>query len=74
MQGRDYVIPDDIKDLAEPALAHRIIVNPAARMRNIDARSVVRELLTQVPVPGAATEAPAASRPGRSWRTRQAAT
>jgi MoxR-like ATPase len=54
MQGRDYVTPDDVKDLAEPALAHRIIVSPSARMRNIDARGIVRELLSMVPVPGSA--------------------
>ncbi len=53
MQGRDYVIPDDVKELAESTLAHRIIVNPAARMRNVDARAIVREVLTVVPVPGA---------------------
>ena len=53
LQGRDYVIPDDVKDLAEPTLAHRMIVSPAARMKGIDARSVVREILTVVPVPGA---------------------
>jgi len=53
MQGRDYVIPDDVKELAEPTLAHRIIVNPAARMRNVDARAIVREVLGVVPVPGA---------------------
>jgi MoxR-like ATPase len=50
IQGRDYVIPDDIKELAEPTLSHRIIVNPAARMRNIDARGIVRELLSMVPL------------------------
>jgi MoxR-like ATPase len=53
MQGRDYVIPDDVKDLAEATLAHRIIVNPAARMRNVDARAIVREIVQSVPVPGA---------------------
>jgi MoxR-like ATPase len=53
LQGRDYVIPDDVKDLAEPSLAHRLIISPAARMKNIDSRMVVRELLTSVPVPGA---------------------
>ncbi|MCS7051833.1 MAG: MoxR family ATPase, partial [Thermomicrobium sp.] len=53
MQGRDYVIPDDIKELAEPTLAHRIIVNPAARMRHVDARAIVREVVASVPVPGA---------------------
>jgi MoxR-like ATPase len=53
IQGRDYIIPDDIKDLAEPTLAHRVIVNPAARMRNIDSRTIIRDLLSSVPVPGA---------------------
>jgi MoxR-like ATPase len=53
MQGRDYVIPDDVKELAEATLAHRIIVSPAARMRNVDARAIVREVVQTVPVPGA---------------------
>lgn len=70
IQGRDYVIPDDIKDLAEPALAHRIIVNPAARMRNIDARMVVRDILSTVAVPGSGREA-ASSGAGRGWRLRR---
>jgi MoxR-like ATPase len=54
IQGRDYVIPDDIKALAEVTLAHRIIVSPSARIKNVDTRDVVRELLSEVPVPGAA--------------------
>jgi MoxR-like ATPase len=49
---RDYVIPDDIKALAEPALAHRIIISPAARLKNADARLVVDELIHSVAVPG----------------------
>lgn len=53
MQGRDYVIPDDIKALAESALAHRLIISPAARLKNIDARAVVDELLRSIAVPGA---------------------
>ncbi|MCS7256490.1 MAG: MoxR family ATPase [Thermomicrobium sp.] len=53
MHGRDYVIPDDIKELAEATLAYRIIVSPAARMRNVDARAIVREIVQTVPVPGA---------------------
>ncbi|HET9017348.1 MAG TPA: MoxR family ATPase [Thermomicrobiaceae bacterium] len=52
MSGRDFVIPDDIKALAEPALAHRLIVSPAARMKNVDGKMVVREVLMAVPVPG----------------------
>jgi MoxR-like ATPase len=50
--GRDYVIPDDIKALATPALAHRLIVSPAARLKNVDARAVVDELIHSVAVPG----------------------
>jgi MoxR-like ATPase len=58
LQGRDYVIPDDVKDLAEPNLAHRLIMSPAARMKNVDSRLVVRELLTSTPVPGARAASP----------------
>jgi MoxR-like ATPase len=53
IRGRNYVTPDDVKHLAEATLAHRIIVNPAARMRGIDSRQVVRDLLGTIPVPGA---------------------
>ncbi|MHB9033025.1 MAG: AAA family ATPase [Anaerolineae bacterium] len=52
LHGRDFVIPDDIKLLAEATLAHRIIVSPSARIKNVDTRAVVREILDQVPVPG----------------------
>lgn len=53
LAGREYVIPDDIKALAEATLAHRLIVNPAARIREVDPRRVVREVLQTVEVPGA---------------------
>ncbi len=53
LDGRDYVIPDDIKALALPALAHRLIVSPSARIKNVDAAAVINELLDTVPVPGA---------------------
>jgi MoxR-like ATPase len=51
--GRDYVIPDDLKVLAEPTLAHRLIVNPAAKIREVDPRTVIKELLQAVEAPGA---------------------
>ena len=51
--GRDFVLPDDVKALAKAALAHRIIVGPAARIKDIDADAIVDELLNQVPVPTA---------------------
>jgi MoxR-like ATPase len=52
INGRDYVLPDDIKFLAEFVLAHRMVVNPAARLRNISASQVVQEILNVLPVPG----------------------
>ena len=53
MSGRDYVIPDDIKLLAEPVLGHRLIISPAARIRNVTAPTVMNDILNAVPVPGA---------------------
>ncbi len=51
--GRDFVIPDDIKALAEPTLAHRIIVGPNARIKDISSNAIVQNILNMVPVPGA---------------------
>ena len=58
LEGRDFVIPDDIKALAEITLAHRIIVSPASRIKNTDARLIVADILTHVPVPGGRAAAP----------------
>ena len=52
-RGRDYVIPDDVKYLCIPTLAHRLIVSPAARIRNVDTREIVQEILDTIAVPGA---------------------
>ena len=53
IRGRDYVLPDDIKELAIPVISHRMIVSAAARMRGVQARDVVAELTDRIPVPGA---------------------
>ncbi|MCL4395920.1 MAG: MoxR family ATPase [Chloroflexi bacterium] len=53
IEGRDYAIPDDIKALAESTLAHRLIVSPAARLKNVDPRVIIDELIHSVAVPGA---------------------
>ncbi len=51
---RDYVLPDDIKAVAVPALAHRMIIGSGARIRDVDARMIVQEILGATPVPGTA--------------------
>ena len=51
IQGRDYVIPDDIKYLAESVLSHRLILQPAAKLKNIDTREVIADLLEKIPIP-----------------------
>ena len=53
MQGRDYVLPDDIKALAEVVLAHRVMVNPSARLKQVTPKRVIADLLQRVPMPDA---------------------
>ncbi len=54
LRGRDYVLPDDVKALVQPCLAHRLILNPSARMREISSEQILTEIVNRVPVPGAA--------------------
>lgn len=54
-EGRDYVLPDDVKALADSTLAHRLIISPAARIKNVEAGAIIEEILNTVPVPGAQT-------------------
>jgi MoxR-like ATPase len=49
--GRDYVIPDDVKELVVPVLAHRLILSPDASMAGRTPRTVLAELASAVPVP-----------------------
>jgi MoxR-like ATPase len=53
--GRSYATPDDVKALALPVLAHRIVVRPEAAIQGIDAATALRNLLRTVPVPAGAT-------------------
>jgi MoxR-like ATPase len=53
IEGRDFVIPDDIKLLAEATLAHRLIISPSARIKNVTARQVIEDALRHTAVPGA---------------------
>ena len=49
--GRTYVTPDDLKALAEPVLAHRLLVTPEAQLQGINAADALGEVLRTVPVP-----------------------
>jgi MoxR-like ATPase len=57
LEGRDFVLPDDVKRLAEPTLAHRLIVSPSARIKNVTPRQVIDDALKHTPVPGARVKA-----------------
>jgi MoxR-like ATPase len=54
LAGRDYVVPDDVKLMARDVLGHRIIVNPSARIRSVEADSLVDDIVGRLAVPGAA--------------------
>ncbi len=60
--GRDYVIPDDVKALAEPALAHRLIIKTSSSIHDVQAGQVVRELLDSTSIDGIRPTGPAARR------------
>jgi MoxR-like ATPase len=51
MAGRDFVVPEDVKDVAVPALAHRITLRPEMWLRKVDPSFVVQEVLNAVPAP-----------------------
>ena len=52
LDGRDFVIPDDVKELAYTTLGHRVIVSPSARVKSITSSDIVLGCLERVPVPG----------------------
>ena len=53
LDGRDFVTPDDIKELSYTTLGHRIIISPSARVRNVAAAEIIESCLARVQVPGA---------------------
>jgi MoxR-like ATPase len=50
IRGRDHVIPDDIKGLVVPALAHRLVAKPEAELRGRTSRIILNDLLNQTPL------------------------
>jgi len=57
LNGRDFVLPDDVKALAEATLAHRLLISPSARIKNVTAIQVIEDALRHTPVPGARVKA-----------------
>jgi MoxR-like ATPase len=53
LEGRDFVVPDDVKAIAVPALAHRLVLRPELWVRRIDAGDVIERVLAAVPAPPA---------------------
>jgi MoxR-like ATPase len=51
LDGRDFAVPDDVKALAAPALAHRLTLRPELWVQQVDSEDVVRECLQSVPTP-----------------------
>ncbi len=51
LSGRDYVIPDDVKLLANPTLRHRVVLAPGAEIEGLDADQVIGQILEQTPAP-----------------------
>ena len=68
LDGRDFVVPDDVKELAYATLGHRIIVSPASRVKNVTAKEIVDQVLERTPVPGARARGGAPA-PAESTRT-----
>jgi len=51
IEGRQFVIPEDVREMAVSVIAHRLIVDPQARFAGVSAVTIVEEILTKVPVP-----------------------
>jgi len=51
VRGRDYVLPDDVKELAIPVLSHRLIIKPESKLLGITSEDIINNILSQVPVP-----------------------
>lgn len=51
LRGRDYVIPDDVKEMAVPVLAHRILLNPEENLRGVSAQEIITKLVNTIAVP-----------------------
>ena len=56
VQGRSFVIPDDVKSLVDPVVEHRLILNPESRLRRVTTRSVLANIVAETPVPAGGSD------------------
>ena len=56
LDGRAYVLPDDVKTLVDPVFGHRIVPTTDARIRDRTAEEILREVMGSVPVPTESSE------------------
>ena len=56
VRGRDFVVPDDLKALAVPAFAHRLVLSTEAWVRGVTGRQVIASCLERVPLPASLTD------------------
>jgi MoxR-like ATPase len=59
MNNREYVVPSDIQRIAEPVLAHRLVLTPEAQVNDVQKGAVIEDIIEEVPVPTIEREAPA---------------
>jgi MoxR-like ATPase len=52
LADRDYVTPDDVKAVAIPVLAHRLLLSPSARLKGVTAKTLIEDILANTMVPG----------------------
>ncbi len=52
LRNRDYVLPDDVKELAEPVFSHRLVLTASSRMQGVDGRRLIQQILDSIEVPG----------------------
>jgi MoxR-like ATPase len=57
IQGRDFVLPDDVKRMVQPVLGHRVILRPEARLRKVTTAALLQELVSEIRVPVPASRA-----------------
>ena len=51
IRGRDFVIPDDVQDIAGPALRHRLLLRPDAEIEGIEPDDIIEQIIAGIPVP-----------------------